>query len=96
MDKRDVLQQAISEVLNICEKIKGKQSYYQDMPGCVAAVQNASILLLQDKNREGKVLQLLEDMMYGMTQKDDVFLLDVLRFGLKTEFELALHEIDND
>lgn len=95
-EKQEVLKKAIENLDIVCEKIKTKENYMQEMPKCVEAVNGAVMMLLAEENSNQKyILQLLEDMMYGMTQQDEVFLLDVLCFGLKTGLEACYHQFEN-
>lgn len=76
-------EKAISEIEAVCDAIINKKSYMNKLTECVNAI-NSAIIPIIEENEEGasKIIQVLEDMMYGMTQKDEVFLLDTLRFGV--------------
>lgn len=82
MEREQVLREAAEKIECVCEKIIRKEAYKAVMPECIQAVQNACILVLEEHPKDTEVLHLLEDIMYGMTQQDEVFLLDVLRFGM--------------
>ena len=90
MERTEILEQAVLAVDSICGKILRNEEYLSQMPVCVAAINQAVMLLLNEENGAEYILGILEDIMYGMTQQDEVFLLDVLRFGIKPEFERFL------
>ena len=93
MEDKKLLQDAVDKVQFICDKIVKKENYAKEMPACVQAVQAGCLKLLEKKPTDGEVLPLLEDMMYGMTQQDEVFLLDVLRFGIREKLKRELESI---
>lgn len=84
------LQEHIEQVNNICARIENDEEYMGDLTGYLPAlnqmmqkilevVQNSEIPF--DIN-EQFVLQVLEDIVYGIEHSDAVILLDVLRYGL--------------
>ena len=90
MGKNKILLDAVDAINGICDKIIKKENYKEDMPVCVKAVQDACITILHQDSVDADIIPLLEDFMYGMTQQDEVFLLDVLRFGIKVKLESLL------
>ena len=90
MEKNRNLLDAVDAINGICDKIIKKENYKENMPTCVKAVQDACVTILHQDSADADIIPLLEDFMYGMTQQDEVFLLDVLRFGVKTKFESLL------
>lgn len=76
-------QEAIEQIEDVCNAIINKENYLEKMPKCINSINNAVLPIIESsEDMAPKVLQVLEDMMYGMTQNDEVFLLDVLRFGV--------------
>jgi len=95
-EKQQVLEKAIESLDEVCKKIIEKNSYLEQMPFCISTVNEAVTMLMKEKKiNQEYLLQLLEDMMYGMSQQDEVFLLDVLRFGLKAGFESIEYQFEN-
>ena len=89
------LEIAIYVIDVVCNKILQKLEYSEEMQKCIHAVNDVCPILLQGEFKVHNILQILQDMMYGMTQKDEVFLLDVLRFGLKPELENIYNKLEN-
>ena len=84
------IQRHIETVEAIGTKIEQGETYLDELRGYLPSL-NQMITgifeMLADPNRsielsEEFVLQVLNDIMYGVEQKDSVFLLDVLRYGL--------------
>ena len=96
MEKREILQNAIQEIVALCGKMIKHENYQQELPACIQAINNACMMLLQDNRETEEIISLLEDIMYGMSQKDEIFLLDVLRFGLKPKLEDIDMELENN
>ncbi len=90
MEEKKILQDAIDKIDIICERIIKKENYLTEMPTCVQAVNHACLIILENNQADIEIVPLLEDMMYGMTQQDEVFLLDVLRFGVKEKIKINL------
>lgn len=94
--QQELLKEAITVLDDICEKMIQKENYQEKMSDCIQAVNGAVIMIMEEQNSNQEyILQLLEDMMYGMSQQDEVFLLDVLRFGLKAGFEEVYQQLEN-
>ena len=87
MNTHILLENTIATIDIICEKILQNAEYQQELQLCIQAMNDICPLLLQNNTTSQNTLQILKDMMYGITQQDTVFLLDVLRFGLKTQLE---------
>lgn len=84
------LQQHINTVNEITNKIEADEAYMENLKEYLPSlnqmiqaifefVQNPAVPL--ELNQEF-VLQVLNDILYGIENRDDVFLLDVLRYGL--------------
>ena len=82
MKEKDIIKYAISEIDKLCQKIINKENYMIDMPACIQAINQACEIILKYNNHSEEIIPILEDVMYGMTQRDEVFLLDVLRYGM--------------
>lgn len=94
--KQQTVEYAITKIEQACQRMKKRENYMQEMPECVSAINDAMMLLLNEKNcNQEQILTLLEDIMYGMSQRDDVFLLDVLRFGLMPGLQEYYHQLGN-
>lgn len=94
MEKRKNLDAAIHAVDEVCKKLLKKMDYRIELQICVQVVSEMYGMLEGENADTQKFLRLLEEMLYGMTQKDEVFLLDVLRFGLKPELERMNSELE--
>ncbi|RGS66618.1 hypothetical protein DWX81_10195 [Roseburia inulinivorans] len=87
MKEKDIIKYAISEIDKLCQKIINKENYMTEMPICIKAINQACEIILKYNNHSKDIIPILEDVMYGMTQRDEVFLLDVLRYGMKDKLE---------
>ena len=89
MEEREQLyKNAVNQITGICDAMLKRENYMEKMPECVAAINRAVVPRMQEAGDQASyILQVLEDMMYGMSQEDKVFLLDVLRFGVLPLFE---------
>ena len=87
MKEKDIIYHAIGEIDKLCQKIINKENYMIEMPICIKAINQACEIILKYNNHSGEIIPILEDVMYGMTQRDEVFLLDVLRYGMKDKLE---------
>lgn len=96
MENLKKLETILSIIDNICEKILKNKEFQQELHICVQAVTDICPIVLQNNALSQKFLQILKDMMYGISQKDTVFLLDVLRFGLKPELEIVYTTLKQD
>ena len=95
MEEQKKLQLAIDAIDNLCTKILQKENYQREMQVCVQSINESCLILLQENPQEEDILWILQDMMYGMEQKDEVVLLDVLRFGLRTKLQQVYNELEN-
>lgn len=86
----EMLQKHEKQVAQICNKIESGEHYLDDLREYLPALNQMvlSIFTLMDDpqiqldlNKEF-ILQVLNDIVYGIEQEDDVYLLDVLRYGL--------------
>lgn len=87
MERQEILKRAIDAIDIVCNKMLQHEEYQLEMQCCIKEVSDSCILLLQENPDSRDILTILEDIMYGMSQKDEVFLLDVLRFGLRVRLE---------
>lgn len=89
------LQQNIDAVNEIGNKIERGEAYMDELKSSLPSfsrmaseifglLQNSEVAL--DLNPEF-MMQVLNDMIYGIEQEDSVFLLDVLRYGLMEIYE---------
>lgn len=82
--------QQIEKVESICNLIENEQEYMGELTGYLPVLnETIQYLLAYSQNpdiplmiEEQFVVQLLQDILYGMEQQDSVFLLDALRYGL--------------
>ena len=100
MKEKDVIYHAIGEIDKICQKIINKENYMIEMSACIQAINQACEIILKYNNYSKEIIPILEDVMYGMTQRDEVFLLDVRRYGMKDKLEeiydgLGMNEAEN-
>lgn len=85
-----MLHEHISIVEQICEKIEDHRPYQEELRGYLVPLQQLIQIILGFANNslvsvavnEEFVVQVLNDIIYGIEHEDDVFLLDVLRYGL--------------
>lgn len=96
METYTLLQTAMDTIDTVCEKLLQHKEYNKEMQVCIEAINCICPLLLQVNALSKNTLQMLKDMMYGMTQHDTVFLLDVLRFGLKAQLETVYQILQQD
>ena len=82
-EKKKNYREAACQIKNICDAMLKKENYMDKMPECITSINHAIMSLIEETGGDASnILQVLEDMMYGMSQQDEVFLLDVLRFGI--------------
>lgn len=97
------LQMHIERVENICQLIENREEYNEELTRYVgtlnkmvndilACSQNAAIPFIIN---EEFVLQVLKDIIYGMENKDSVFLLDTLRYGLLEIYDYTVDELQS-
>ena len=96
METYTLLQTAMDTIDIVCEKLLQHKEYNKELQECIEAINYVCPLLLQVNALSPNTLQILKDMMYGMTQQDTVFLLDVLRFGLKAHLETVYQIFQQD
>ena len=83
MKEKDIIYDAIAKIDKLCQKIINKENYMMEMPICIQAINQACEIIFKYSDQSKEIIPILEDVMYGMTQRDEVFLLDVLRYGMK-------------
>lgn len=96
MKEKDIIKYAISEIDKLCQKIINKENYMIEMPICIKAINQACEIILKYNNHSKDIIPILEDVMYGMTQRDEVFLLDVLRYGMENQLEKMYNNLETD
>lgn len=86
----EMLQKHEKQVMQISEKIENGECYLDDLREYLPMLNQMMLSIFAqmddpqvqlDLNKEF-VLQVLNDIVYGIEQEDDVYLLDVLRYGL--------------
>lgn len=86
----DLLELNIDTVKNISHKIENHEAYLEDIRGYLPSL-NEMITSIFTAIEESTLhlelsqeftVQVLNDVLYGMEHEDEVFLLDVLRYGL--------------
>lgn len=98
----DLLQQ-IGAVEAVGAKIENGESYLDDLKGSIPALNKiiSQIFELSQTPELGLeistefILQVLNDILYGIENEDAVFLLDVLRYGLLSVFYYIITELQN-
>lgn len=96
MNEKYIIYHAIEKIDLICQKIINKENYLMMMPECVQAINQACEIILKDKEQLEEIMLILEDVMYGMTQRDEVFLLDTLRYGMKKSLERIYNKMESN
>lgn len=96
MKEKDIINYAMSEIDKLCQKIINKENYMIEMPICIQAINQACEIILKYNNHSEEIIPILEDVMYGMTQRDEVFLLDVLRYGMENQLEKMYNSLETD
>lgn len=87
-EQEQLYENAVNQITSVCDAMLKRENYMEKMPECITAINQAVVPRMQEAgNQASYILQVLEDMMYGMSQQDEVFLLDVLRFGMLPLFE---------
>ena len=87
-EQEQFYENAVNQITSVCDAMLKRENYMEKMPECITAINQAVVPRMQEAgNQASYILQVLEDMMYGMSQQDEVFLLDVLRFGMLPLFE---------
>lgn len=82
----------------ICDRIEKRIEYLGELRMLLPQINQTvtAILSLQEESPEllvlnqEFVLQVLKDLVYGIEQEDDVYLLDTLRYGLLTIYGYVL------
>lgn len=86
----EMLQKHEKQVMQISEKIENGECYLDDLREYLPMLNQMMLSIFAqmddpqvqlDLNKEF-ILQVLNDIVYGIEQEDDVYLLDVLRYGL--------------
>lgn len=87
-EREQLYANAVNQITCVCDALLKRENYLEKMPECIAAINQAVVPRMEEAEEKASyILQVLEDMMYGMSQQDEVFLLDVLRFGVLPLFE---------
>ena len=89
-EQEQLYENAVNQITSVCDAMLKRENYLEKMPECITAINQAVVPRMEEADgADGAsyILQVLEDMMYGMSQQDEVFLLDVLRFGVLPLFE---------
>lgn len=98
------LQMHIERVDDICCLIENEDEYLGVLTGYLPLLnQVISYILASVQNPEVSftineqfVVQVLQDILYGMEHQDDVFLLDTLRYGLLEIYKYAGEELQSE
>ena len=97
------LQMHIERVENICRLIENREEYNEELTSYVGALNTmVNDILACSQNQaipffinEEFVLHVLKDIIYGMENKDSVFLLDTLRYGLLEIYYYTVEELQS-
>ena len=97
------LQMHVERVENICRLIENREEYNEELTSYVGTLNKmVNDILACSQNREIPffineefVLQVLKDIIYGMENKDSVFLVDTLRYGLLEIYYYTIEELQN-
>ena len=105
MDKLvGMLQEQTQIVEQISIQIENGENYLEELKGYLPLLNQLIILLFEkiadpqidlDVNQDF-ILQVLNDIIYGIEQEDTVYLLDVLRYGLLELFDYIMAELQGD
>ena len=91
LDQKAQIEEILQLTEQLCQLMRDGEDYRTFLPGYVVAFQEALPAVLSAAGTEqAKWVALLEDMMYGMTQQDDVFLLDLMRFGIRESLQMLV------
>lgn len=93
-EREQLYENAVNQIASVCDAMLKRDNYMEKMPECIIAINQAVVPRMEEAEDEvSYILQVLEDMMYGMSQQDEVFLLDALRFGVLPLFEQKYRSI---
>ena len=99
-----MIEEQIEIVTRISEKIENGEKYLEELKGYLPALNQVILKIFEgiadpqlalDVNQEF-ILQVLNDIIYGIEQEDTVFLLDVLRYGLLELFDYIVAELQGE
>lgn len=99
----NLLLQNINTVKGIGDKIENHEAYIEDIKEYLPSL-NQMIMSLFTAIQESKlcvelnqdfIVQVLNDILYGIENEDSVFLLDVLRYGLLELYEYIGSELQS-
>ncbi len=98
------LQRHIETVERIGDKIENGENYMEDMKGYLPALNQMMTGIFQILQEpasplglnQGYVVQVLNDILYGIEHRDSVFLLDVLRYGLLEIYHFLEKELQSE
>ncbi len=100
----DELQQQRDSIESIATKIEQGKAYREELNACLPLL-NQTIITLFDITQDTSipleinpdyVLQVLNDILYGIEQEDSVYLADVLRYGLIEIFDYIGTELQRE
>lgn len=99
----DLLRQNINIVESICNKIENGETYIEDIRAYLPELNQMTVSILnimQDPEISLEMdpafmMQVLNDVLYGIENEDGVFLLDVLRYGLLEIYDYIGNELQN-
>lgn len=98
------LQQHMEIVKQIGDRIEPGESYMEDIRGYLPELNQMMTIIFQliqttdvlpELNQE-YVVQVLNDILYGMENRDSVFLLDVFRYGLLEIYKYIQQELQSE
>ena len=100
----DLLQQHIGVVEGIGDKVERGEYYMEDVRQYLPSLNQIMTVILQMTQEpevsleldQGFVMQVLNDILYGIEQADSVFLLDVLRYGLLEIYYYIITELQSE
>ena len=99
----NLLSQNVLIVNGIGDKIENQEANIEDIRGYVPSLNQMMLSifkLIQDSNLQFQInqdfiVQVLNDILYGIENEDFVFLLDVLRYGLLEIYEYIGSELQS-
>ena len=97
------LQMHVERVENICRLIENREEYNEELRRYVGRLNTmVNDILVSSQNQKNPffineefVLQVLKDIIYGIENKDSVFLLDTLRYGLLEIYYYIIDELQS-
>lgn len=94
----------IEEVEDICTKMESGEAYMDSIRNYLPSLNRMITAVIDLQQTDGCslelsqefVLQVLNDLIYGIENEDNVFLLDVLRYGLLEIFYYIATELQSE